>query len=63
MNTTDTWMVEKLKPTYEIDFEKVNSIEDIKNILKALSFNFTFGDDWKEKSPINYLLKEVWHKN
>lgn len=43
--------------TYEIDYDKVNSIDDLKTILKALSFTFRSAniDDFKD---IKHLLIE-----
>ena len=42
---------------YEIDFEKVNTVEDIKDILKGLDIRFPSG--YKRLSQIKHLLKEV----
>ena len=43
--------------TYEIDYEKVNSIEDLKTILKGLRFTFRSAniEDFKD---IKHLIKE-----
>lgn len=42
---------------YEIDFEKVNTIEDIKDILKGLDIIFPSG--YKNINKIKHLLKRV----
>lgn len=42
---------------YEIDFEKVNTIEDIKDLFKAL--NIVFPSGHKRFSKIKHLLKRV----
>lgn len=43
--------------SYEIDFDKVNSLDDVKEILKYLSFTFKSAniDDFKD---VKHLLKE-----
>lgn len=48
-----------MNKTYEIDSDKVNSIEDIKLIIKAFGFPFTFKEGRDEKyESIKHLLKE-----
>ena len=42
---------------YEIDFEKVNTIEDIKDLFKAL--NIVFPSGHKKFDQIKHLLKRV----
>lgn len=43
---------------YEIDFDKVNSIEDIKSILEAMKI--VFGKEWV--GGIKHLVKEFEKK-
>lgn len=42
---------------YEIDFEKVNTLEDVKDILKGLDLKFSTG--YKNLDKIEHLLKRV----
>lgn len=42
---------------YEIDFEKVNTLEDVKDILKGLDLTFSTG--YRNLERIKHLLKPV----
>jgi len=48
-----------IKPAivYEIDFEKINTLEDIKYLLQALDIKFS--QHYENIEKIKYLLKEV----
>ena len=57
MEGTGQTVVLKSPVLYEIDFEKVNTLEDVKDILKGLDLIFSTG--YKNLDKIEHLLKRV----
>jgi hypothetical protein len=58
METKLTGQVLHVQPSvvYEIDFEKINTLEDVKNLIKALGIKFFQSENTEE---IKHLLKKV----
>ena len=57
MDGTRQTLVTESPLFYEIDFEKLNTVEDIKDLFKALDIIFPSGH--KRLSQIKHLLKEL----
>ena len=57
MDGTRQTLVTESPIFYEIDFEKVNTVEDIKDLFKAL--DIVFPSKHKKFDQIKHLLKRV----
>jgi uncharacterized protein YdeI (YjbR/CyaY-like superfamily) len=47
----------KVQESYQIEFDKVNTIEDVKLILKAIDIRFT--EQYGNLKDITHLIKKV----
>ena len=57
MEDTGQTLVTESLVFYEIDFEKINTVEDIKDILKGLDLTFSTG--YRNLERIKHLVKPV----
>lgn len=57
MDGTRQTLVTESPIFYEIDFEKINTVEDVKDILKGLDLTFSTG--YRNLERIKHLLKPV----